>query len=435
MLPFTLTTGQREAFKEIVGDMTAPVPMRRLLQGDVGSGKTIVALLAAALALENGYQAVFMAPTEILAEQHIQTIQQHCGHTEFRTAFLTGSLASGERRRVRQQIADGEADLIVGTHALVQEGVSFKKLGLAVIDEQHRFGVMQRAALLEAAAGVTPDLLIMTATPIPRSLTLTLFGDLSVSLISDKPPGRKPVTTAVRTEKDKPKIISFLKKETAAGRQVYWVCNRIADNPDDDIKGVEEVYQQLRKIFGPQRVGLLHGRLPQREREEMMGRFQAGEIKVLAATTVIEVGVNVPNASVMLIENAERFGLSQIHQLRGRVGRGADKSWCILIYNPTASDNAAERLKILEDSDDGFEIAQKDLELRGPGDFFGTRQSGVPTFRVGSLIRDAKLLEEARQKAFSYIASPPRGLEKERSDYIDHLRHQWKQKYGLVLVG
>lgn len=435
MLPFSLTEGQRTSFKEIVDDMINQSPMRRLLQGDVGSGKTIVALLAAALAIENGYQAAFMAPTEILADQHIESIKRHCGHTDYRTAFLTGSLSSGERKKIRGAIAKGEADLIVGTHALIQDGVTFSKLGLAIIDEQHRFGVLQRAALLERSAGMTPDLLIMTATPIPRSLTLTLFGDLSVSQILDKPPGRKPVTTAIRTEHDKPKIISFLKKEIRAGRQVYWVCPRIDDNPEDDIRSVNQTWEEVSSIFGASRVGLLHGKLRPDEKERVMADFSRGKVSILVTTTVIEVGVNVPNANVMIIENAERFGLSQLHQLRGRVGRGTSRSYCILMYNRTQSENAMERLKIMEQTEDGFLIAEKDLELRGPGDFLGTRQSGIPTFRVGNLIRDAKLLEKAREDAFSYIKSPDESNSEERAEYLVHLRHQWLRKYGLVLAG
>lgn len=435
MLPFNLTPGQRQAFKEIVDDMTSQAPMRRLLQGDVGSGKTIVALLAAALAIENGYQAAFMAPTGILAEQHVQSIRQHCQHTGFKTAFLTGSLSSAETRAVRQSIESGEANLIVGTHALIQDGVRFKRLGLAVIDEQHRFGVLQRSALLERSSGTNPDLLIMTATPIPRSLTLTLFGDLSVSLIPDKPAGRRPVITAIRTQEDKPAIISFLKKETAAGRQVYWVCPRIDDNPEDDIRSAEQVYQEVSRIFGKDTTGLLHGRLNSRQQEETISAFAGGDLKILVSTTVIEVGVDVPNATVMLIENAERFGLSQLHQLRGRVGRGRHKSYCILLQQHKGSDDSRQRLAMLEESEDGFEIAEKDLELRGPGDFFGTRQSGVPTFRVGSLIRDAKLLEQAREAAFAYIADDSPALENERSAYLHQLSHQWKQKYGLILTG
>ena len=435
MLPFRLTEGQRQALKEIVEDMTAAQPMRRLLQGDVGCGKTIVALLAAALAVENGYQAVLMVPTEILAGQHFVSVGRHLSHTRYRTALLTGSLAAGEKERVRQAVAAGEIDLVVGTHALIQEGVEFRRLGLAIIDEQHRFGVLQRARLMGGGAQWEPDVLIMTATPIPRSLTLTVFGDLSLSVIRDMPPGRQPPVTAARSERSLGRINSFLETQMKEGRQIYAVAPVIEESKNGELQTATELHERLQRTFPHRRVGLLHGRMKPAEREAAMAAFVGGETDILACTTVIEVGVDVPNATVMLIENADRFGLSQLHQLRGRVGRSEHRGYCILLYKPGGSENARQRLEIMVKTSDGFEIAEKDLELRGPGDFFGTRQSGMPTLRVGNIIRDAEMLQAARREAFELIAGPGSGEERERGELIETVRSHWERRYGLVLIG
>lgn len=435
MLPFRLTDGQRKAFREIVEDMTSLRPMRRLIQGDVGCGKTIVALLAAALAIENGYQAAFMVPTEILAEQHLQAVKRHLAHTNYRIGFLSSSLSIKDRGKVRKKIAGGELDLIVGTHALIQEGVHYNKLGLAIVDEQHRFGVLQRARLLKLASGTNPDMLIMTATPIPRSLTLTLFGDLSVSLIKDMPPGRQPVLTAVRTDKNRNRINAFLESQMKEGRQFYAVAPVIEESKNGELKTAKELYERLRKAFPGRRIGLLHGRIPAAEREAVMNDFVAGKLDALACTTVIEVGVDVPNATVMFIENAERFGLAQLHQLRGRVGRGRYKSYCILMHQKMGGDPARKRLQIMVKTSDGFEIAEKDLEIRGPGDFFGTRQSGLPSLRVGNIVRDVELLQKARKVAFEYMADNSPELAEEKQAVIGQIRKQWERRYGLVLIG
>jgi len=435
MLPFRLTEGQRQAFKEIVDDMTSAQPMRRLLQGDVGCGKTIVALLAAALAVENGYQAVLMVPTEILAEQHFASVRSHLSHTGYRTALLTGSLAGGEKERVRQGVAAGDVDLVVGTHALIQEGVEFRRLGLAIIDEQHRFGVLQRARLMEGGAEAEPDVLIMTATPIPRSLTLTVFGDLSLSIITDMPPGRQPVVTAARSERSRGRINSFLESQMKEGRQIYAVAPVIEESKSGELQTATELHERLQRTFPRRKVTLLHGRMKPAEREAAMKAFVGGEIDVLACTTVIEVGVDVPNATVMLIENADRFGLSQLHQLRGRVGRGEHRGYCILLYRPGRGENARHRLEIMVKTTDGFKIAEKDLELRGPGDFFGTRQSGMPTLRVGNIIRDAEVLQAARREAFKLIIEPGSGEADERRELIETVRSHWERRYGLVLIG
>lgn len=433
MLPFRLTEGQKIAFKDIVDDMTSPRPMARLLQGDVGCGKTIVALLAAALAMENGCQVALMAPTEVLAEQHMTTVRKHLAHTNYRIRLLTGRMPTAQGNEIRRDIAGGEADLVIGTHTLIQESVDFHKLGLAIIDEQHRFGVLQRARLVKTEP--CPDLLILTATPIPRTLTLTLFGDLSVSVIRDMPPGRQPIVTAARTEKGRAKIDAFLETQMREGRQIYSVAPAIEESRGGEARTVKEMHRRLEKTFPHRRIGLLHGRMPSADREAAMADFASGDIDILASTTVIEVGVDVPNATVMLIENSERFGLSQLHQLRGRVGRGEHKSYCILIYQHVRGEQARQRLEIMVRTGDGFEIAEKDLELRGPGDFFGTRQSGMPTLRVGSLLSDAEMLQKARKEAFRLILESGSKEEAEREETIKTIRRDWEKRYSLVLVG
>ena len=435
MLPFHLTDGQKDALKDIIQGMTSAVPMRMLLQGDVGCGKTIVALLAAAVAIENGYQVAFMAPTEILAEQHLLGIYKHLSHTRYNIGFLTGNLKLKERNLLRKKIASGDIDIIVGTHALISAGVEYHKLGLAIIDEQHRFGVLQRARLTQLNKETSPDVLIMTATPIPRSLTLTLFGDQSVSVIKEMPPGRHPIKTAVRAEGARNRINAFLLDEMKKGRQIYCVAPVIEESSKAELKTATELYDRLCKTFPGRRVGLLHGKIPPQEREITMTAFNEGEIDILAATTVIEVGIDVPNASVIMIENAERFGLAQLHQLRGRVGRGSHQSYCILMYHPTKSEDAIKRLEIMQETNDGFKIAEKDLEIRGPGDFFGTRQSGLPSIRVGNIIRDIHILQKAREEAFTYISHDNPEKKEEKAKMITVIKGQWQKRYGLVLVG
>ena len=400
-LPFELTGAQKRAVASIFEDMTSPRRMNRLLQGDVGSGKTVVALFAMALALESGYQAALMAPTEILAEQHYRTLTGFTGPLGLRTVLLTGGLGAADRRAALQQIEAGEADIVVGTHALIQESVHFRRLGLAVIDEQHRFGVKQRLAL--AAQGDAPDVLVMSATPIPRSLALTLYGDLELTVLDELPPTRQPVRTAVREPESREAVYGFLREQIAAGRQAFIVYPLVEESEKVDLRAATAEYERLRaEVFPELEVGLLHGQLSAAEKELAMQRFVRGETHVLVATTVVEVGIDVPNASVMVVEHAERFGLSQLHQLRGRVGRGADASYCILI---AAGDTA--RLATLARSSDGFEIARADLQHRGMGDFFGARQHGLPEFRFFDPLRDEDLLGHARDTARALIENDP----------------------------
>jgi ATP-dependent DNA helicase RecG len=429
VLPFHLTGGQRLALKDIAEDMQRPQPMNRLLQGDVGAGKTIVAVLAAMLAMENGQQVAMMAPTEILAEQHFATVSRLLAPTRFRVALVTGSLGAGERRSANKAIAAGEIHLVVGTHALVQRSVRFHSLGLVIIDEQHRFGVMQRATLREK--GLMPDMLVMTATPIPRTLALTTYGDLDVSSIRELPPGRTPIRTAAKPEARRGEVYAFLRAELDAGRQAYVVYPIIEESEKTDLRAATEMADHLAgDIFPEYRVALLHGRMKQDAKDRVMRSFAAGEIQVLVSTTVIEVGIDVPNATVMLVEHAERFGLSQLHQLRGRVGRGAHQSSCILLYQYPLTEDARERLKVMTETTDGFIIAEKDLELRGPGDVFGTRQAGAPTRRVGDLLRDRDLMETARRQATEWLDSGAR-----TSDWLDEFRRTWGERYGLIVVG
>lgn len=430
ILPFHPTEAQKRTLKEIVDDMTSDKPMNRLLQGDVGSGKTIVAVQAMIIAIENGYQTALMAPTEILAEQHARNIKRWLSDTPYRVELLTGSLKAKEKREVQAAIAAGDVDLIVGTHAVIQEAVQFKKLGFAVIDEQHRFGVMQRAELRRR--GVNPDVLVVTATPIPRSLAMTVYGDLEVSIIDELPPGRTPVSTHVRGDDRRAKIYEFIRDQIKKGRQAYVVYPIIEESEKLDLRNATEMFENLRKeVFPEFSVGLLHGKMKPAEKEAVMQAFSANKIQVLVATTVIEVGVDVPNASVMLIEHAERFGLSQLHQLRGRVGRGAAESFCILLAQFQKTKEARERLKIMEETTDGFKIAEKDLEIRGPGEVMGTRQSGIPAFRIANIVRDQKILEIARREA-GYMLNERRNT-RETDRLINHVRSQ--PRYGLANVG
>jgi ATP-dependent DNA helicase RecG len=403
-LPFTLTGAQTRVLREIVADMCSERRMQRLLQGDVGSGKTIVALFAALLAMENGFQAAIMAPTELLAEQHARSMARLLEPLGIAPLLVTGGLRARERRDVAARLADPSPALVVGTHALVQEATEFARLGLAVVDEQHRFGVEQRKAL--GAKGEAPDVLLMTATPIPRSLALTLYGDLDLSVLDERPPGRLPVTTALRPAAARERVLQFIDREVGAGRQAYVVYPVIEESEKTDLKAATTMFEVLSEgAFRERRVALLHGRVPAAERDAIMRRFRDGEIDVLVATTVIEVGIDVPNATVMLVEHPERFGLSQLHQLRGRVGRGAEASYCILLGD--VSPETKQRLDVFVGSDDGFEIAREDLRLRGMGDLFGERQSGVATFRVADPLRDELLNESAREAADRMLAEDP----------------------------
>jgi ATP-dependent DNA helicase RecG len=458
ILPFHPTAAQKKVLKEIAGDMRQPVPMRRLLQGDVGSGKTIVALEAAIIAIENGHQAALMAPTEILATQHYlsaRRILEPCG---YRIVLLTGSLDQRQKRETRRHIAQGNAQLVIGTHALIEEKVEFGNLGLVIVDEQHRFGVMQRMKLMkkaladdddaESEAGnqkseirnqkledLQPDVLVMTATPIPRTLALTLYGDLDVSILDELPPGRSPIVTRRVSDERAAEVFGFVRKQVVAGHQAYVVYPVIEENEERELKAATRMYDEIRKKVLPDlRIGLLHGRLASDDKEIAMRRFQRGEIDVLVATTVIEVGVDVSNATIMVVEHAERFGLAQLHQLRGRIGRGAAKSYCVLMTGNKISPEGELRLDTMVRTTDGFEIAETDLQLRGPGEFFGTRQAGLPAFRVANLIRDRELLEVARREAAALISGDD-VTEAERSRALVHLRSHWQRRYGLVEVG
>ncbi len=430
VLPFKLTEAQRRVVKEIFRDLKSDAPMNRLLQGDVGSGKTIVALIAMLATLESGYQTALMAPTEILAEQHARNIKRLLAKTPYRVELLRGSLRAAEKRALQAELAAGEIHACIGTHAIIQEAVSFKNLGLAVIDEQHRFGVMQRAEL--RARGLNPDVLVMTATPIPRSLTMTIYGDLDVSIIDELPPGRTPIETQVLGEEQRTDAKKMIYREVRAGRQVYVVYPLVEESEKIDLKNATQRYEYLRDTVFPKfSVGLVHGKMKAADKEEVMRRFVAGEIDILVSTTVIEVGVDVPNASVMVVEHAERFGLSQLHQLRGRVGRGAEKSYCVLLTSDKKTTVANERLGIMAKTNDGFVIAEKDLELRGPGELLGTRQSGLPEFRVANLVRDQQFLPGARQEAEFYLAQADKSSEV--TQMIERVKSD--PRFGLAAVG
>ena len=429
VLPFKLTAGQKQALKEIVDDMQRPSPMNRLLQGDVGAGKTIVALLAALVAMENGLQVAVMAPTEILAEQHFFNISRLLQTSRFQVALLTGATGAARRKELVAQIRAGTLHLVVGTHALVSGDIAFKQLGLVVIDEQHRFGVMQRAGL--RTKGIRPDILVMTATPIPRTLALTLYGDLDVSVIRDLPPGRLSVKTIAQPDSWRDKAHAFLKEQLAAGRQAYVVYPLVEESAKVDLKSATEMADTLAEEVLPEfHVGLLHGRMKAEARDHIMKAFAAGELHVLVTTTVVEVGVDVPNVGVMIVEHAERFGLSQLHQLRGRVGRDRYQSYCVLLYQAPLSEDARERLGAMTETTDGFEIAERDLRLRGPGDFCGTRQAGMPTFRLIDLVRHRSLLEAARREADEWLGSSA-----PRPAAIARLLEKWQSRFHLIEVG
>ena len=404
-LPFSPTGAQRRAVEEILTDMAGETSMNRLLQGDVGSGKTLVAAAAIWACIRAGYQAALLAPTEILASQHAENLNRLLAPFGMRVALLTGGMKAAPRRTTLAAIRDDEADLIVGTHAILSEGVDFARLGLAVVDEQHRFGVRQRGLLAEKAAN--PHLLVMSATPIPRTLGLLMYGDLDISILDELPPGRKPVKTRCITGKKRADLYGFLDREIGAGRQVYIVCPAIEDAGGSGLNAVKSYYEDIAKALLPdRRVGLMHGRLKPKEKAEVMDDFKAGRLDALVSTTVIEVGVDVPNATVMVIENAERYGLSALHQLRGRVGRGAAESWCFLVSD-NASESVQKRLRFLCSTSDGFAVAQYDLETRGPGDFFGSRQHGLPTLQVADLMNDTRTLHAAQSEAAALLAEDP----------------------------
>jgi ATP-dependent DNA helicase RecG len=431
MLPFKPTDAQKRVLKEIAGDMKEPRPMNRLLQGDVGSGKTIVAAEAAVIAIENGYQVAVLAPTEILATQHYYYFKNILGKLGYVTLLLTGSFTSREKQQLKRIVAEGLAHVVVGTHAILEKDVEFKRLGLAIVDEQHRFGVLQRLSLVQK--GITPDVLVMTATPIPRTLALTLYGDLDVSVIDQLPPGRKPILTKHYTDDRIEQAYSFMKRQIDEGRQAYVVYPVIEESETQAMKAAQQMYDHLSKeVFPDTPIGLMHGRLPSDDKESVMQRFKSGELKILVSTTVIEVGVDVPNATLMLVEQAERFGLAQLHQLRGRVGRGAAQSYCILVTEKM-NDTAKERIRTLVESTDGFYISEMDLKLRGPGEFFGTKQSGIPALRVANILRDADILEIARREAVDFVARPPSEDDLPRA--IAYIRDHWQRRYGLVTVG
>jgi len=449
ILPFHPTTAQKRVLKEIATAMAEPFPMRRLLQGDVGSGKTIVAFEAAIIAMENGYQVALMAPTEILAQQHYFSARNILEPAGYRIVLLTGSLEEDRKRDVRRHIAQGNAQLIIGTHALIEQKVEFAKLGLVIVDEQHRFGVLQRFRLMKKSgddapkaagkdanqAAPEPDVLVMTATPIPRTLALTLYGDLDVSVLDEMPPGRTPIVTRRVSDERSHEVWEFVRKQVAAKHQVYVVYPVIEENEESELKAAIKMYKELSdRVFPELRVGLLHGRLDSSLKEQVMRLFQNGGFDILVATTVIEVGVDVANATVMVIEHAERFGLAQLHQLRGRIGRGAAKSYCILMTGGKISEDGERRLDALVRTTDGFQLAELDLELRGPGEFFGTRQAGMPDFRVASLTRDRDLLEAARREAVAALDD----AEISTADITRaqlHMRTRWQKSYGLLEVG
>ena len=480
VLPFHPTNAQKRALGEIVTDMRRPGPMRRLLQGDVGSGKTIVALQAMLVAMENGYQAALMAPTEILATQHYLAARKLLERSSrrYKAVLLTGSLDEERKRNVRREIFQGDANLVIGTHALIEEKVDFANLGLIVVDEQHRFGVLQRFRLMKKPNAAEPDVLVMTATPIPRTLALSLYGDLDLSVLDELPPGRTPIVTRQVSDERAGEVWEFVRKQVAARHQAYVVYPVIEgpkdDQPELDFAPAEpdvdtatakskkpatkKVAKKAESLFGAEkpslksaitmyddlrenslaglRLGLLHGRMDSDEKESIMRRFQRGEIDVLVATTVIEVGVDVPNATVMVVEHAERFGLAQLHQLRGRVGRGAAKSWCILMTSGRISPNAEQRLSAMVRTQNGFELAELDLQLRGPGEFFGTRQAGLPDFRVASLVRDRALLELAKKEAAHFVQRPlGEATEEEKARVWKQLKEAWQRRYGLVEAG
>jgi ATP-dependent DNA helicase RecG len=434
LLPFELTVAQRRVLAEIKADMMAPHPMHRLVQGDVGSGKTLVALMAALIAVENDFQVAVMAPTEILAEQHWHTIHRWCRQMGLEVTLITAGLKGKAKKDALARIADGTARIVIGTHAVIQDKVEFAKLGLGVIDEQHRFGVLQRGILKKK--GVNPDILVMTATPIPRTLAMTLFGDLDLSVIDEMPPGRIPIETRVFFESRRTQLYAIIADQVRLGRQVYVIYPLVEETEKMDLKAATQMAEHLQAdIFPGLRVGLLHGRLSPMEKEAVMTSFTSRDFDILVATTVIEVGIDVPNATVMVIEHAERFGLSQLHQLRGRVGRGKEKSYCFLMTTGKLSEDGEKRLRVMESTGDGFRIAEADLEIRGPGDFLGTRQAGMPDFRVANILRDGSLLEKARRTAFDLLEDDPELNGPKHVPLHDELVRRWGKRLELASIG
>lgn len=434
LLPFDLTSAQRRVLAEIKTDMMSPHPMHRLVQGDVGSGKTLVALMAALIAVENDYQVAIMAPTEILAEQHWHTIHRWCSRMGIEVTLITASLKGRAKKDVLERVADGTARIVIGTHAVIQEKVEFARLGLGVIDEQHRFGVLQRGILKKK--GMNPDILVMTATPIPRTLAMTLFGDLDLSVIDEMPPGRIPVETSVFFESRRSQVYDMVRSEVQCGRQAYVIYPLVEETEKSDLKAASQMAEHLQSnIFPDLRIGLLHGRLTPAEKEGVMASFTSRDFDILVSTTVIEVGIDVPNATLVIIEHAERFGLSQLHQLRGRVGRGRDKSYCVLMTGGKLSEDGEKRLRVMESTCDGFRIAEADLEIRGPGDFLGTRQAGMPDFRVANILRDGTLLDKARKAALDLLESDPGLLQPSHSLLYDELLRRWGNRLELASIG
>jgi len=436
-LPFPLTGAQARVIAEIAADQRQPHPMHRLLQGDVGSGKTVVAVAAALRAIEQGWQAAIMAPTELLAEQHWSTVQRVADGLGVNLWYLTGEATAADRRAILPRLAAGEPGLVVGTHALIQEDVRMARLGIAVVDEQHRFGVLQRAALSRRSEhDAAPDVLLMTATPIPRTLALSVYGDLDLSYIDELPPGRKPVVTQVFGVAQRKRVYDLVRREVAAGRQAYVVYPLIEESEASDLRDATTGAAELaNEVFPDLRIALVHGRIPSAERDVLMRAFKAGEYDVLVATTVIEVGIDVPNASVIVIEHAERFGLAQLHQLRGRVGRGSDAAYCLLIADWAQSKEARERLRVMTETRDGLRIAEADLAIRGPGALLGTRQAGVPDFRVANLLRDAAILRDARAAAEDVLAADPTLTRPESAALVRVLDARWAGRLGLARVG
>jgi ATP-dependent DNA helicase RecG len=432
LLPFALTNAQRRVLSEIKEDMISPHPMHRLVQGDVGCGKTLVALLAALICVENDYQVAIMAPTELLAEQHYLNIHGYCEQLGISVALLTAGIKG--KGEILQRIASGETRIVVGTHAVIQEKVEFKRLGLGVVDEQHRFGVVQRALLKRK--GENPDILVMTTTPIPRTLSMTVFGDLSLSVIDELPPGRTPIQTRIAREARRKEVYAVVRDEVQKGRQAYVIYPLVEETEKSDLKAAVQMAEHLAQdVFAELRVAVLHGRMSAAEKEAVMTAFKAGETDILVATTVIEVGIDVPNATVMVIEHAERFGLSQLHQLRGRVGRGSERSRCILLTGDRRSEDGEKRLEVMVESCDGFVIAEADLSIRGPGDFLGTRQAGLPELKVADILRDGGVLEQARREAFDLVARDPDlsapGNERLRGE----LMARWGGRLELASIG
>jgi ATP-dependent DNA helicase RecG len=453
-LSFQLTEAQARVIREILSDMTSSKPMNRLVQGDVGSGKTIVAVQAMVLACGSGYQAALMAPTEILAEQHYRTMKSLLEPLGLSVVLVTGGGRASVRKAVREQVASGTAQVVIGTHAVIQQGVTFAKLGLAVVDEQHRFGVLQRKTLIEK--GYKPDVLVLTATPIPRTLAMTVYGDLDVSVIDQMPPGRKPVRTFLLSDSQRGRAYQILRDELRSGRQAYVVYPLVEESEKTDLQAAMQGAEQLQaEELAEFRVGLVHGRMKSEDKEQVMASYKKGEIQVLVSTTVVEVGVDVPNATVMMIEHAERFGLAQLHQLRGRVGRSGHQSYCLLMASwvsggkgvrrqggkdtplspyhatPTTPSAARERLEALVRSTDGFVIAEEDLRIRGPGEFFGFRQWGMPEFRVANLVRDADLLQQARQEAFALLKQDPQLKSPVYRALRETMLRRWEAKLDL----